>query len=156
MITRGTFTFKTPAAAKKVKRPAGLADLARGTYVARSDNATVSGTETAGKALYTGQSTVLLRGRSGTLACLTSDASIASTIVTMRGGTKNAGRLVFTTVLTQTPFTMPTVEEFIRQQAANTPPTVKPINGKGPVSASTGKKARGLNGTCKSLQKYLR
>lgn len=155
-VTRGTFTFRTPARAGKAKRPAGLGDLVRGTYVARAATSTVSGTGEAGKAVYTGQSTVLLRGRKGTLACVTVDASIASSDLTMRGGTKAARRLVFTATQTQTPFTLPTVAEFARQQSAKKPPKAKPVNGKGPITASTGKKARGLNGTCKSLRKYLR
>lgn len=156
IVTRGTFTFATPAASRKVRRPDGLADLARGTYVARAATSAISGTGQSGKAVYTGASTVLLRGRNGTLACLTVNASIANSVLTMRGGTGSASRLVFTANQIQTPFTLPTLAEFARQNRAKTPPKARPVIGRGPITASTGAKPRPLNAACRGLQRHLR
>lgn len=147
LVMRGTYRLPTPATSKGVKRPAGLAAIAAGDYVIRTEGVSITGTSD-----WIGPATMLMRGRDGTLACHAVVGDPGKSSLTLLGGTGQAGRLVMTS-------TGPALKMTGGKPPAN-PSAAKKAKGKpssfrGSVTASTGTKSRALPATCSSLKRYL-
>ena len=155
----GTFSWATPKTSKGIKRPAGAAGFAKGTYVMRSISMTL-GPKTGASSLLLGTGTVLLRGASGTLACGTIAGTFDSSTLTLTGGTGRARSLAGVVIgkpigyvlpkLTKQPTKKPT-----KKPVKTKPAKVKPVKARGTATLQTAAKATALPAACKALVQYL-
>ena len=180
--TSGSFAWSTPAAAKGVKRPAGAAKLAKGTYVMRSIDM-AQGPSVGNASTLLGTGTVLLRGTDGTLACGTLAGGFDSSALTLSGGTRSARTLAGTVTGKQVTYVFPTPAAAAASRSggvsgmlatalgwiAGDQPSerakkpgkkpkqvkVRPVKASGTASLQTAAKATGLPASCKALVQYL-
>ena len=173
----GTFTWSTPKLANGVRRPAGVANLAKGTYVMRSIGMQYgprAGTATT----LLGTGTLLLRGADGTLACGALTGGFDSSTLRLQGGTLSARRLVGTVAGAPVTYVFPPVpglgakrsdgvlglvESVLgllpgdqpADRAATKPTKPKPVKAAGTATLRTATKATALTAACKAIVRYL-
>ena len=178
----GTFSWSTPKLANGVRRPAGVANLAKGTYVMRSIGMQFgprAGTATT----LLGTGTLLLRGVDGTLACGALTGGFDSSTLRLQGGTLSARRLVGTVAGAPVTYVFPPVPGLGAKRSdgvlglvesvlallpgdqpadrAATKPTKpkptkpKPVKAAGTATLRTAAKATALTAACKALVRYL-
>lgn len=173
----GTFTWSTPKLANGVRRPAGVANLAKGTYVMRSIGMQYgprAGTATT----LLGTGTLLLRGADGTLACGALTGGFNSSTLRLQSGTLSARRLVGTVEGAPVTYVFPPVpglgakrsdgvmglvESVLgllpgdqpADRAATKPTKPKPVKAAGTATLRTAAKATALTAACKALVRYL-
>ncbi|MEI6689490.1 MAG: hypothetical protein WCN97_09070 [Thermoleophilia bacterium] len=175
----GTFTWSTPASAKGVKRPAGAAQLGKGTFVMRSIDM-VQGPSVGKASTLLGTGTVLLRGTDGTLACGTLAGGFDSSALSLSGGTRSARTLAGNVTGKQVTYVFPTaasarsggisgmlataLDWLTGDQPADRAAKpakkpklvkVKPVKATGTASLQTAAKPAGLPASCKALVQYL-
>jgi hypothetical protein len=177
----GSFLWSTPASAGGVKRPAGAAKLAKGTFVMRSIDM-VQGPLVGKASTLLGTGTVLLRGADGTLACGKLAGGFDSSTLMLSGGTRSARTLAGNVTGKQVTYVFPTVPAAAARsggasgmlataldwltgdqpaERAKKPakkpklPKVKPVTASGTASLQTAAKPAGLPASCKALVQYL-
>ena len=177
----GSFSWTTPTSSKGVKRPAGAAKLAKGTFVMRAINE-MQGPSVGKASIMLGTGTMLLRGTDGTLACGTLAGGFDSSAITMAGGTRSARTLAGVLTGERVTYVWPTPASVAARsgavagvlatalgwitgdqpaERASKPakkpkwPKVRPVKGSGTASLQTAAKPAGLPASCKALVQYL-
>jgi len=177
----GSFSWTTPKSSKGVKRPAGAAKLAKGTFVMRAINE-MQGPSVGKASIMLGTGTMLLRGTDGTLACGTLAGGFDSSAITMAGGTRSARTLAGVLTGERVTYVWPTPASVAARSGgvlgmlatalgwvtgdqpavrASKPakkpklPKVRPVKGSGTASLQTAAKPAGLPAACKALVQYL-
>ena len=154
----GTFSWGTPKASKGVKRPAGAANLAKGTYAMRSISMS-PGPKTGASTLLLGTGTVLLRGASGTLACGTISGTFGSSTLTLAGGSGAAGTLAGVVTGKPIGYVFPKPPKKPTKKPSNKPKPkpakLKPVKAAGTATLQTAAKATALPSACQALVQYL-
>jgi hypothetical protein len=135
-----------PARGGGVRRPAALGRLVAGDYVSRVVQMTF-GPRSGSKVPLLGRTTVLLRGRSGALACARIDGFPETSTFTLLGGTGALARQ--SAVLSGGPSTyvLPTTAAGWRS------PTLRPTRIAGTLTARRG--GHRLPAACRALRRYL-
>lgn len=149
---RGTYTLRTPAKGNGATRPAGLQSFTRGDYVIRAASLDFVATARTRQTLI-GQSTMLLRGTDGALACLAVTGTPSSSTYVFIGGTGPAARL--TGDATSTNLSMrvkPTKAKSVSYKGKR---QRKPIRSNATIAAGTAAKATPLPAACAALKRHL-
>ena len=155
----GTFAWALPKSVQGVKRPAGAAQLTKGTYVMRSISM-MQGPKTGASTLLLGTGTVLLRGVSGTLACGTIAGTFDSSTLTLAGGTGTARTLAGAVTGKPIGYVFPKApkkptKKPTKKPVKTKPAKVKPVKARGTATLQTAAKATELPAACKALVQYL-